>query len=441
MLRKNEIVQSGADRIRRVGVLVTNNDGANVALNRISIPNADQGEDAFGIALGLEGAGITVSALGSVRNALVARNEILGVSNDATFSAVGILIAGAAGSSNTVSNNMISGVITNATNPDIGADIYTVNLSGALTRILGNSVLMSGDRGAGTNQMPSYALAALGIDPSIELRNNTLMNSQMAASVDAGSYAIGLSSGEFNNLDANFNNYFTSGANSRHFRTGALGLGAGSDYADLAAWRAGIADDANSREQDALHVSATDLHLQTSSPLLAAGTPVVGLPSDFDGQTRDSVTPTIGADEIIDVDLQVSKTDGLDFVLSNQSTVYAITVSNAGPVAARSASLVDNLPATLINASWMCVQALSTATCPVPDTGIGNLNSTITLPVGTSLRFDLMATANASVGGFVTNTATVTAVSTQNDTVPGNNSASDQNTIVGIGLFSNGFEN
>jgi len=58
-----------------------------------------------------------------------------------------------------------------------------------------------------------------------------------------------------------------------------------------------VSDDANSQLIDPLFLSTTDLHLQAGSPILNDGTPIAGVTTDFDGQTRDA-TPDVGADEI-----------------------------------------------------------------------------------------------------------------------------------------------
>jgi hypothetical protein len=84
--------------------------------------------------------------------------------------------------------------------------------------------------------------------------------------------------------------------------------------------------------------------------------------------------------------------------------------------------------------------ASSTATCPVPASGSGNLSTPINLGVGQYLRLDVVAEVDGSVGAFVTNSASVTlpigisALDTANDT------ATDQDPIVPIGLFLDGFE-
>jgi uncharacterized repeat protein (TIGR01451 family) len=145
-----------------------------------------------------------------------------------------------------------------------------------------------------------------------------------------------------------------------------------------------------------------------------------------------SVTP--GAD------LQIAKTNHRSGLLDGEIAVYAIVVANAGPNAVTAASVSDPLPATLINASWMCVQALSTATCPSPDTGTGNLGASIDLGVNQYLRFDVMAEVDGVVNAFVTNTATIAAPGGVTALNTGNDSATDQDPIVPVGLFADGFE-
>jgi alpha-tubulin suppressor-like RCC1 family protein len=147
-----------------------------------------------------------------------------------------------------------------------------------------------------------------------------------------------------------------------------------------------------------------------------------------------SISVTPGAD------LQVSKDNNVSGLLDGKATIYAIVAANAGPNAVTGATLTDHLPSTLINGMWTCVQSLSTATCPVPTAGTGDLDMMINLGVNEFLRFDVMATVNGSVGAFVSNTVSTappigtTALDTSND------SATDQDPIVSIGIFFNGFE-
>lgn len=139
-------------------------------------------------------------------------------------------------------------------------------------------------------------------------------------------------------------------------------------------------------------------------------------------------------------DLQIGKTNHRSGLLDGESVVYSIVVANAGPNEALGAVVTDEMPATLVAASWACLQGASTAPCPVPAGGNGNLSASVNLGPGEHLRFDVMATVSGQEGAFVINTAMVaapaeiTAIDTSND------SATDQDPIVGIGIFLDGFE-
>ncbi len=139
--------------------------------------------------------------------------------------------------------------------------------------------------------------------------------------------------------------------------------------------------------------------------------------------------------------MQIAKTNNRNALVNGQQTLYAIVVANAGPNAVTGANVIDNLPATLINGMWMCVPAQSTATCPSPSAGTGNLNVLVDLGVNQFLRFDLLAEVNGAVGAFVTNTATVSTPAGTTALNTGNDSATDQDPIVPEGMFANGFEN
>lgn len=155
---------------------------------------------------------------------------------------------------------------------------------------------------------------------------------------------------------------------------------------------------------------------------------------DTSGTQQFTINVTPGAD------LQVAKTNHRSGLLDGETTVYAIVVANAGPNAVTTATVSDPLPTTLINGSWMCVQTLSTATCPNPDTGSGNLAASIDLGVNQYLRFDVTAEVDGSVGAFVANTASTAPPANITALDTGNDSATDQDPIVPIGIMTDGFE-
>ena len=139
-------------------------------------------------------------------------------------------------------------------------------------------------------------------------------------------------------------------------------------------------------------------------------------------------------------DLQVAKTNARQHLLVGEQVVYAIVVANAGPNAANGATIDDPLPTTLSGGNWMCVQALSTATCPSPDAGGGNLNATIDLSVNQYLRFDVLATVNAAVNETVSNTATVAVPNGVAALNTGNDSSTDADPVVPEVVHRDGFE-
>lgn len=72
---------------------------------------------------------------------------------------------------------------------------------------------------------------------------------------------------------------------------------------------------------------------------------------------------------------------------------------------------------------------------------MGNLQVPIDLGVGQSLRFDVIAVVDGSVGALVSNRAQVQVPAGVTALVPGNDSATDEDVIVSVGIFADGYEN
>lgn len=146
--------------------------------------------------------------------------------------------------------------------------------------------------------------------------------------------------------------------------------------------------------------------------------------------------PTPGNNSATDIDalgasadLSITKTDGVTTVTAGGATTYTITASNAGPSTATGATVVDTFPASL-TCSWTCVGA-GGGTCTAA--GSGNINDTVNLPSGGSVTYTASCTISALATGSLANTATVAAPAGVTDTTPGNNSATDTDTIAGNG--------
>jgi hypothetical protein len=330
---RNDLSATGASRIRRVGIFISNEDGPQITENSVGGIDTTESIDAIGIALGITGISTTTVTGGGVINANVSRNRINGVNAASAFSAAGIAVAGGSGV-NTIANNMIAGVIARATSPDIPAGIFVAGVVGSTTRVYHNSVSMTGNRGATTSQYPSYALAITGTDPLVELKDNLLYTIQDPGSggANAKSYAIGTMSTTFSNMVSDYNGFYSAGPLPGYFRSGSLNSASGTDYANLAAWRAATGRDTNSIEGDPLFNSATDLHISAASPAVHVGVTVPGISVDIDGEVRPG-TPTIGADEPSNIGISYT-------LLANAlpATVrflpgFATVVSLGGPVA------------------------------------------------------------------------------------------------------------
>lgn len=206
----------------------------------------------------------------------------------------------------TVTNNMISDVASDGTDNPFGLDngsgiaVY----EGAGFKVWNNTVrLNTSQPDPASITMAMYVGHNVTTAGAIDLRNNILVN-EGSVGTRYGVYVngLGIGSAVFSNI--NHNNY--TGQN-----IGFLGTA----HTTLAGWQTATGQDANSLSVDPLFLLATDQHLLGASTLINAGTPITGITTDFDGQTRDS-TPDIGADEFV--------------VLSETASISGRIVSQSG---------------------------------------------------------------------------------------------------------------
>src|SRR6185312_8954992 len=140
-------------------------------------------------------------------------------------------------------------------------------------------------------------------------------------------------------------------------------------------------------------------------------------PANNSATDTDTLTPQ--------ADLAITKTDGVTTATPGGSVTYTITASNAGPSNATGATVADTFPASL-TCTWTCVGA-GGGTCTA--SGSGNINDTANLPAGGSVTYTASCTISAAATGTLSNTATVTAPAGVTDPTPGNNSATDSDTL------------
>jgi uncharacterized repeat protein (TIGR01451 family) len=141
----------------------------------------------------------------------------------------------------------------------------------------------------------------------------------------------------------------------------------------------------------------------------------------FAGLAIDDVSVT--ACRALSADLSITKTDGVTTAVPGGNTTYTITASNAGPDPVTGATVADTFPASL-TCNWTCVGA-GGGTCTAA--GAGNINDTVNLPVGGSVTYTATCAISAAATGSLSNTATVS--SSVTDPTPGNNSATDTDTL------------
>ncbi len=125
-------------------------------------------------------------------------------------------------------------------------------------------------------------------------------------------------------------------------------------------------------------------------------------------------------------DLAMTKTDGVATTVPGSPIAYTIVASNAGPSDANGATVADTLPAAILGATWTCVGA-GGGSCPA--SGAGNVNALVNLPAGASVTFTVTGTVSAGAAGTLSNTATIAAPAGVSDPNPGNNSATDTDTL------------
>jgi uncharacterized repeat protein (TIGR01451 family) len=138
-------------------------------------------------------------------------------------------------------------------------------------------------------------------------------------------------------------------------------------------------------------------------------------------------------------DLAISNSDGVTITVQGNQLVYTIVASNAGPDANPAVTVADTFPAQLGGCSTTSVAA-GGATGNDPGPTSGNFSdSAINLPVGATVTYTATCNVVGTAPGSVSTTATISS-SAVADPTPGNNSATDTDTIASVSILVDGFE-
>jgi uncharacterized repeat protein (TIGR01451 family) len=166
--------------------------------------------------------------------------------------------------------------------------------------------------------------------------------------------------------------------------------------------------------------------LLSGSPAINAGTCTGAPNTDQRGVSRPKGADCdIGAYEFIEnTDISVTKTDGVTTAVPGQSVTYTIVAANNGPSDDPSVSVTDNFPASLTCTYTSVASGGATGNTA---SGSGDISDTLNMPSGSSVTYTASCSIDPSATGTLSNTATATASVT--DPTPGNNSATDSDTL------------
>lgn len=150
----------------------------------------------------------------------------------------------------------------------------------------------------------------------------------------------------------------------------------------------------------------------------------VGVPDPVAGNNSATDTDTT----VVSADLAISKTDNATSVVAGDALTYTIVASNSGPSDALGSTVADTFPAAL-TCTWTCVGA-GGGTCSAG--GAGNINDVVNLPSGSSVTYAASCTVSAATanGIIISNTASVAVTGGGTDPNAGNNSATDDTTVI-----------
>ena len=168
-------------------------------------------------------------------------------------------------------------------------------------------------------------------------------------------------------------------------------------------------------------ITATGLVRNTVSVVSPTGDKNPGNNSAFD------------EDPVNGPDLTITKSNGVSTVENGSTVTYTIVARNKGPAAVASAKVTDTVDSSLLsNVSWTCGGGTGGGTCSSAGPTAGNINShVVSLPSGATVTYILTAkVANTGTGPLV-NTATIVNSSGLADPTPGDNSATDTDSVVG----------
>jgi hypothetical protein len=310
-LRGYGITLAVASNVGNTGIIVRNNDITMYHGRGINITGGFPGIEVYGnniyhtVAITqpttIESAGIYFSTSASA-GAKIYNNYIrdLQFTNGLTaINGIQLLTSNSTGIVPAFFNNRISigAGITATTVP-----IYGVNYSSSTATypydFYFNSVLINGSATAGATNSAAFRKAAGNV---FNLKNNIFYNTRTNSGGTGTHWGISLNNTTFTSI--NNNDYFADGTG------GVLGTTDGTTTGNkttLTAWKAAVPADANSVSQNPNYITGLKIDASIPTQLESGGTPITGIITDFEGDTRNATTPDVGADEFAGIPVDLS---------------------------------------------------------------------------------------------------------------------------------------
>jgi uncharacterized repeat protein (TIGR01451 family)/CSLREA domain-containing protein len=173
-------------------------------------------------------------------------------------------------------------------------------------------------------------------------------------------------------------------------------------------------------------------------PALGSATVTTTATSNFVPGCGSTIIPESGSvDDVVTIpeaDLAITKDDGVTQARPGFDLTYTITVTNNGSDDADDAQVTDTFDPAVFdvpNVSWTCAITTSgsgTDACNDPGPTNGDLNTTVDLSNGAVATFTVTAPILVTAAGTISNTSTV--AGNLSDPTPGNNDATDNDTVL-----------
>ena len=128
-----------------------------------------------------------------------------------------------------------------------------------------------------------------------------------------------------------------------------------------------------------------------------------------------------------EADLAIDKDDGLTQVTPGDLITYAIIITNAGPDDVVGATVTDNFPSGLTGVSWMATTSAGASVANA--SGSGNISELISIDVGETVTYTVLATVDTGASGTIANVASVNKLGLVDPNLS-NNTDDDIDTVV-----------